>query len=108
MTLRRIADLCFANFTARNIMVSERDVKENIAGAVRNADLSTVSVRQIRRTVESQLGLEEGELSSEKWKSIVKTVIHETMEAMQNATSVPAKEIDPEEESHERIARIPI
>jgi DEK C terminal domain len=60
-------------------MVSQTTVRQNIARAVRTADLTTVSAKQIRRNVESELGLERDELASLEWKAFVKTVIEETM-----------------------------
>jgi len=85
-------------------MVSEDAVRKHVAAAVRKADLNTVTAKQIRRNVEKQLNLEQDELSSTKWKSVVKAVIEETMEALQNQTS-KEKLGDEEESGEEEIRR---
>jgi len=79
-------------------MVSQATVRTNIAKAVRTADLSTVSAKQIRRTVETQLGLGDGELASKEWKAFAKTVIEETMAAIERGQGA--------EESEEEEARM--
>jgi hypothetical protein len=79
-------------------MVSQTTVRKNIARAVRTADLTTVSAKQIRRNVESELGLERDELASQEWKAFVKTVIEETMAAIERGEG--------EEESEEEEARM--
>jgi DEK C terminal domain len=79
-------------------MVSQTTVRKNIARAVRTADLTAVSAKQIRRNVESELGLERDELASQEWKAFVKTVIEETMAAIERGEG--------EEESEEEEARM--
>jgi hypothetical protein len=79
-------------------MVLQTTVREKIARAVRTADLTTVSAKQIRRTVESELGLERDELASQEWKVFVKTVIEETMAAIERGEVA--------EESEEEEARM--
>jgi phage terminase Nu1 subunit (DNA packaging protein) len=79
-------------------MVSQTTVRKNIARAVRTADLTTVSAKQIRRNVESELGLERDELTSLEWKAFVKTVIAETMATIERGEG--------EEESEENKARM--
>jgi len=86
-------------------MVSEDAVRKHVAAAVRKADLNTVTAKQIRRNVEKQLNLEQDELSSTKWKSIVKAVIEETMEALQNQETSKEKLGDEEESGEEEIRR---
>jgi hypothetical protein len=83
-------------------MVSEDAVRQHVTTAVRKADLNTVSARQIRRAVERQLHLEQDELASGKWKKIVKTVIEETMAAIERGDPSPHED----DESEEKIARI--
>jgi hypothetical protein len=85
-------------------MVSEPEVKEKVATAVRNADLTTVTAKQIRRQVEAQLGLEKDELGSGKWKGIVKSVIEETMAAIERGEPAPVEDVAGD--SEEDIARI--
>ena len=65
-------------------MVSEDAVKHHIAAAVRKADLNTVSARQIRRAAEKQLNLDQGELSSGRWKKFVESIIEDTLAAIQH------------------------
>jgi len=72
-------------------------IRNAVAKAVRSADLNSVSAKEIRTSVESQLGLEEKELSSERWKSIVKEVIQETMAAIERGE--PGKAEESEEEA---------
>ena len=60
-------------------MVTQDKVQQHITRAIRKADLSTVTAKQIRRIVENELDLGDGELSSERWKGFVKSVIEETM-----------------------------
>jgi len=86
-------------------MVSEDAVRKHVAAAVRKADLNTVTAKQIRRNVEKQLNLEQDELSSTKWKSVVKAVIEETMEALQNQETSKEKLGDEEESGGEEIRR---
>jgi len=83
-------------------MVSEDVVRQHVSTAVRKADLNTVSAKEIRRTVERQLGLEQDELASGKWKKIVKTVIEETMAAIERGDPDPQED----DESEEEIARM--
>jgi hypothetical protein len=64
-------------------MVSEREVTTHVAAAVRKADLTTVSAKQIRRIVEKELNLEQDELAAGKWKALVKSVIEGTMAAIE-------------------------
>jgi DEK C terminal domain len=82
-------------------MVSEDEVRQHVTTAVRKADLNTVSAKQIRRTVEKQLHLEQDDLASGKWKKIVKTVIEETMAAIERGDPSPQED----DESEEKIAR---
>jgi len=79
-------------------MVSQDTVRQHIAKAIRTADLTTVSAKQIRRSVEVQLGLEQDELASREWKSFVKNVIEETMAAIERGAA--------EEQSEHEEARI--
>lgn len=72
-------------------MPSQNTIKQHIATAIRKADLTTVSAKQIRRTVEKQLDLAENELSNEKWKALVKGWIQEAMVAIE-AGEVPEAE----------------
>lgn len=83
-------------------MVSEDAVRQHVATAVRRADLNTVSAKQIRRTVEKQLNLEQDELTSGKWKKMVKSVIEETMTAIERGDPAPQED----DESEEKIARM--
>jgi hypothetical protein len=85
-----------SNFT--RVMVSQKSVRKTIARAVRTADLTTVSAKQIRRNVELELGLGRDELASQEWKAFVKTVIEETMAAIERGEG--------EEESEEEEARM--
>jgi len=64
-------------------MPPQNTVKHHLTTAIKAADLTTVSARQIRRTVETELGLAEGELSSETWKGVVKGWIQEAMAAIE-------------------------
>jgi hypothetical protein len=76
-------------------------VRQHIAKAVRTADLTTVSSKQIRKSVEAQLGLEQDELTSGEWKAFVKTVIEETMAAIERG-----EEEDGVEDEEARIATV--
>ena len=89
-------------------MVSEETVKQHVATAVRKADLNTVSAKQIRRTVEQQLKLEQDELASGKWKTIVKSVIEETMAAIERGDPPPQDKAaqDENEDEDARMALI--
>lgn len=89
-------------------MVTEEAVKQHVATAVRKADLNTVSAKQIRRTVEQQLKLEQGELTSGKWKLIVKSVIGDTMAAIERGDPPPQDKNaqDESEDEHARMAFI--
>lgn len=73
-------------------MVSQDVVKQHVSTAVRKADLTTVSAKQVRRTVEKQLNLEQDELASGKWKILVKSVIEETMAAIERGDPDPQEE----------------
>ena len=87
--------------------MSEDVVRKHVASAVRKADLNTVTAKQIRRSVEKQLNLEQDELSSKRWKSVVKAVIEETMEALQNQETSKKKhedEAESEEEERRKLA----
>ena len=86
-------------------MVSKDTVKQHVATAVRKADLNTVSAKQIRRTVEKQLKLEQDELASGKWKTIVKSVIEDTMAAIERGDPTPQNKAT-QEESEDEDARI--
>lgn len=90
--------LILSVFGRVRIMVSQATVRQRIAKAVRTADLTTASAKQIRRSVETQLGLERDELASGEWKPFVKTVIDETMSAIERGEA--------EEESEEEETRI--
>jgi hypothetical protein len=65
------------------IVLMESRIRKAVSKTVRTADLSTVSAKQIRKSVESKLGLEVGELSSEQWKGVVNEAIQETMAAIE-------------------------
>jgi hypothetical protein len=82
-------------------MVSIEAVKQRVATVVRNADLNTVSAKQIRRTVEQQLKLEQDELTSGKWKTIVKSVIEETMVAIERGDPRPQDQATQDEHEDE-------
>ena len=86
-------------------MVSDEEVKRHVATAVRKADLNTVSAKQIRRTVEQQLKLEQDELASGKWKTIVKSVIGETMAAIERGDP-PPQDKAAQDESEDEDARM--
>jgi len=79
-------------------MVSQATVRQHIAKAIRTADLNTASTKQIRRSVETQLGLEQDKLASGEWKSFVKNVIDEMMVAIERGEA--------EEQSGDDEARI--
>ena len=80
-------------------MPSQNTVKQHITTAIKKADLTTVSAKQIRRTVEKQLGLAENELSNEKWKTLVKGWIQEAMAAIERGET----ETEPEDPKHEAV-----
>ena len=63
-------------------MVNENKVRQQVAVAVRKADLNTVSAKQIRRAVEKELGLNQDDLAEGKWRAIVNDVIEETLAAI--------------------------
>ena len=86
-------------------MVSEDAVRKHVASAVRKADLNSVTAKQIRQSVEKQLHLEENQLSSERWKSIVKEVIEETMAALQGEADTKKHEDKAESDEEEEIRR---
>jgi len=81
------------------VMVSRATVRQHIAKAIKTADLTTASAKQIRRSVEVQLGLKQDELASGEWKSFVKNVIEETMAAIERRGAA-------EEQSEDDEARI--
>lgn len=80
-------------------------MKQRVAAAVRKADLNTVSAKQIRRTVEKQLNLQQDELASGKWKAIVKLAIEETIAAIQHGGS-KSEDKGVATDSEEEIARM--
>ena len=85
-------------------MVTEDAVRQHVATAIRKADLNTVSAKQIRRIVETQLSLEKGTLSTDKWKGLVKSVIEEVMASID---APPVSQKDPVQyDSEEDVARI--
>jgi hypothetical protein len=84
-------------------MLNENKVRQHVAAAVRKADLNTVSAKQIRRSVEKELGLSQDELAEGKWKRIVKDVIEETMAAIEGDVEEPEKPVEESEE--EAVAR---
>jgi hypothetical protein len=87
-------------------MVTESIVKQHVSTAVRKADLNTVSAKQIRRTVEKQLNLQQDELVSGKWKAIVKSAIEETIAAIERGD--PASEDKGiATDSEDKVARMP-
>ena len=86
-------------------MVSQDAVKQHVATTVRKADLTTVSAKQIRRTVETHLDLSEGTLSNDKWKGLVKTVIEETMASIERGDP-PSQKQAIQSEGEEQLARI--
>jgi DEK C terminal domain len=61
---------------------SPTTIKAHLTNAIRKADLTTVSAKQIRRIVEKELNLPDNELSSEKWKAGVKKWIQEALAAL--------------------------
>jgi hypothetical protein len=79
----------------------ETQIRKAVAKTVRKADLNTVSAKQIRKSVENELALKEGELSSERWKSVVKEVIEQTMAAI--TRDGPAEELSEREEEARMI-----
>jgi DEK C terminal domain len=79
----------------------ETQIRKAVAKTVRKADLNTVSAKQIRKSVENELALKEGELSSERWKSVVKEVIEQTMAAI--TRDGPAEELSEREEDARMI-----
>ena len=81
----------------------ETQIRKVVAKTVRKADLNTVSAKQIRKSVENELALKEGELSSERWKSVVKEVIEQTMAAI--TRDGPAEELSEREEEARMILR---
>ena len=88
-------------------MVTEDAVRQHIATAVRKADLNTVSAKQIRRAVETQLSLSQGTLSTDKWKGLVKSVIEETMASIERGDPPPPSQTEPvESQSDEEVVRM--
>src|ERR1700733_9304245 len=85
-------------------MVSQDAVKQHVATAVRKADLTTVSAKQIRRTVETHLDLSEGTLSNDKWRGLVKTVIGETMASIERGDPASQKQAI-QSDGEEQVAR---
>ena len=79
----------------------DTQIRKAVAKTVRKADLNTVSAKQIRKSVENELALKEGELSSERWKSVVKEVIEQTMAAI--TRDGPAEELNEREEEARMI-----
>jgi|SRR5271170_1892811 hypothetical protein len=86
-------------------MVSQDALKQHVATAVRKADLTTVSAKQIRQTVETQLNLSQGTLSNDKWKGLVKTVIEETMASIERGDPPSQQDVE-QSDSDEQVARI--
>ena len=65
----------FQHFDPRVNMVTEDAVRQHVATAIHRADLNTVSAQQIREIVETQLSLEKGTLSTDKWKVLINLII---------------------------------
>ena len=61
-------------------MVTTQTIQKHVEHAVRKADLTNTSAKQIRQNVEKELSLNSGHLSTEKWKKVVNRIIERTME----------------------------
>jgi hypothetical protein len=85
-------------------MVNENTIRKHVTAAVRKADLNTVSAKQIRRTVETQLSLPQDYLADSKWRNVVKGVIEETMAAIERGE--PEEQGVEEESEEENFARM--
>jgi len=91
-------------------MPTEQKVRKHVTSAVRKANLTTVTPKQIRRTIEKQLSLEQDFLAAEKWKTLVNDVIEETMAAIERDEPTTTNNADSDhamdaEESEEAIKR---
>jgi DEK C terminal domain len=65
-------------------MATPEVVRAHIAAAVRRADLTTVTPKQVRRSVERELDLQEGFLGEDRWRKMVGQAIRETMATMED------------------------
>jgi hypothetical protein len=85
-------------------MPTQATVKQHITKAVRKADLTSVSAKQIRRSVEKELDLAENALSNETWKALVKEWILDATVAIERG-DVETDNEDVKEVEEEEIGR---
>src|SRR3981189_3432249 len=85
-------------------MPTQNTVKQHITTAVRKADLTSVSAKQIRRSVEKELNLAENALSNETWKALVKEWILDATVAIERG-DVETDNEDVKEVEEEEIGR---
>jgi DEK C terminal domain len=64
-------------------MPTELEIWTHVHCIVHISDLTTLTTKQVRQKVEEELNLEEDELTSPQWKSLVKTAIADAMEEVQ-------------------------
>jgi hypothetical protein len=64
-------------------MLTELDIRTHVHCIVHISDLTTLTTKQVPQKVEEELNLEEDELASPQWRSLVKTAIIDAMEEVQ-------------------------